>query len=136
VTLYHGNGNPVATTMTDANGGFQCTNLVPGSYIVGFGNLPPGYTFTSPDQGSNHATDSDVDPATGLTSAIVLMPGQNNPTINAGMVVNPTAIALASFTATRDGDQVVVRWMTTAEINTCGFRCTAAPMALVPAQRW
>jgi uncharacterized repeat protein (TIGR01451 family) len=35
---------------------------------------------------------------------------------------NPTAIALASFTATREGENVVVRWVTTAEVDTWGFQ--------------
>jgi hypothetical protein len=38
-----------------------------------------------------------------------LVPGQNNLTIYAGIVTTPTAIALASFTAIHEGDQVVVR---------------------------
>jgi uncharacterized repeat protein (TIGR01451 family) len=37
-------------------------------------------------------------------------------------ISKPTAIALASFIATREGGQVVVRWETTAEINTWGFQ--------------
>src|SRR5262249_39796770 len=36
-------------------------------------------------------------------------------------VIGPTAITLASFTATRAGEQVIVRWMTTTELNTWGF---------------
>jgi large repetitive protein len=103
--------DPVTTTTTDANGGFQLTNLGPGSY-----------TFTSPDQGSNDAVDSYIDPATALSSTITLVLGQNNLAIYAGIVTTPTGIAMASFTASRDGDQVVVRWMATAEINTWGFQ--------------
>jgi uncharacterized repeat protein (TIGR01451 family) len=33
----------------------------------------------------------------------------------------PTAITLASFTATHEGNVITVRWVTTAEINTWGF---------------
>src|SRR5262249_57053679 len=42
-----------------------------------------------------------------------------DPTIIA--INNPTAIALASFTAARAGEQIIVRWVTTAELNTWGF---------------
>jgi hypothetical protein len=57
-----------------------------------------------------------------LTSPITLAPGQNNPTLYAGIVViNPTAITLASFTATQEGGTITARWVTTAERNTWGF---------------
>lgn len=36
-------------------------------------------------------------------------------------IVEPTAITLARFTATQEPDRVVVRWETSAEINTWGF---------------
>jgi hypothetical protein len=123
VTLYDGAGHPIATTTTGADGSYQFTDLPPGRYTVGFGNLPPNYTFTPANQGGDDAADSDADPATGLTSQVTLVPGENNPSIYAGLVqINPTAITLASFTATREGAQVVVRWVTTAELNTWGFQ--------------
>jgi hypothetical protein len=61
--------------------------------------------------------------ATGITNVSTNNPGTSapgDPTIIA--IDNPTAIALAGFTATRQGDQVLVRWVTTAEINTWGFQ--------------
>jgi CshA-type fibril repeat protein len=68
-------------------------------------------------------------PAPGFSgTATLAYTVQNNygetspPAILSVKVVGATAIALASFTATRDGDQVVVRWVTTAEINTWGFQ--------------
>ncbi|MGK5061227.1 SdrD B-like domain-containing protein [Janthinobacterium sp. LB3P112] len=66
VNLFDASGTVVASATTDASGNYLFSNLVPGYYFLGF--VPPaGYTFTKPDVGG-YATDSDVDPATGLTT--------------------------------------------------------------------
>ena len=76
--------------------------------------LPAGVT-----QVSNQAVVS----ANAVTSVFTNNPGTSTPGDPTTIAINnPTAIALASFTATREGDQVVVRWVTTAEINTWGFQ--------------
>jgi uncharacterized repeat protein (TIGR01451 family) len=75
--------------------------------------LPAGVT-----QVSNQALVS----ANAIASILTNNPGTpaaGDPTTIA--INNPTAIALASFTAVRSGSQVVVRWTTTAELNTLGF---------------
>jgi hypothetical protein len=45
----------------------------------------------------------------------------SNTLISPISIVPPTAITLDSFTATREGGSVVVRWTTSAEIDTLGF---------------
>ncbi|MFL5801497.1 MAG: SdrD B-like domain-containing protein [Roseiflexaceae bacterium] len=120
VTLYDAAGNTIATTATDSNGLYQFVNLVPGTYVIGFSGLPSGYAFTAANQGGNDGRDSDVDPTTGHTDPITLLPGQNNLSLFAG-VIAPTAITLARFTATAAGGAIVVRWVTSAEFNTWGF---------------
>jgi hypothetical protein len=121
VTLYDESGTPIATTTTGPNGEWQFTNLAPGSYRVGFSNLPSGYEFTSPNSG-NDANDSDADPTNGLTPVVVLAEGENNPTLYAGIVrANPTAVTLTRFTATWDGAAVRLEWATGAEVDTLGF---------------
>lgn len=84
VTLYDGSGNPIATTVTDASGYYYFTNLTPGTYSLGF-TQPIGYIFSPQDAGSNDATDSDVNPATGKTGTVTLAAGENNLTIDAGV---------------------------------------------------
>ncbi|HNP87308.1 MAG TPA: SdrD B-like domain-containing protein [Kouleothrix sp.] len=121
VTLYDANGNPVATTITGSDGSYLFTNLPPGTYTVGFSNLPNGFTFTQPNQGGNDGNDSDVDPNTGLTQPIVIVPGTNQIDVFAGVIVKPTAVTLRIFTATWRGNVVEVRWETVAEINSLGF---------------
>jgi hypothetical protein len=88
---------------------------------LGFTNLPGGYRFTQPNQGSD-TSDSDVDPNTGRTGSVTIQPGDNNPTLWAGLYISPTAISLSSFTATREGQDVVIGWQTGAELNTFGYR--------------
>ena len=50
------------------------------------------------------------------------MPGDNFTTVGAGLVANPTAIKLASFGAASENGTLVVRWATSLELRTYGFR--------------
>ena len=86
VTLYAADGiTIVATTTTNALGNYTFTNIVAGAYVVGFSNLPAGYVFSSPNQGTDYTTDSDADIATGKTVTILLQSGQSNLTVDAGV---------------------------------------------------
>ena len=78
------------TTTTDADGMYSFTNLNPGEeYKVTFSDLPEGFEFTDANQGSDDALDSDADPTTGMTQVVTLAPGENNPTLDAGIVQQP-----------------------------------------------
>jgi len=85
VTLYNNAGTAIATTYTDASGNYLFTNLTPGTYSVGFSNLPAGFSFTGQDLGGNDATDSDVNPATGRTASATVTGGATNTTVDAGI---------------------------------------------------
>ena len=93
VELLDGDGNVVATQMTDAAGEYLFEDLVPGSYTVRF-TAPEGRELTAANVGDD-AADSDPDPATGLTAPIVLGPGDNNTTVDAGLAPLVPAISLA-----------------------------------------
>jgi len=130
VTLYDQNSTPILdprgqpiTVATDANGMFLITNLIPGSYQLGFSGYPVNYITTTANQGSDDMLDSDVDPATGLTQVLVLQPGVVNLSLGAGLVAvtHETAIALSEFSAIWRDAQVDLRWVTTAELGTFGF---------------
>ncbi len=84
VTLYDGSGVVVATTVTDADGAYSFTGLAAGTYQVGF-STPEGYVFSAAGQGLDPALDSNPDPATGRTADIVLVAGQHDATIDAGL---------------------------------------------------
>ena len=87
VTLYQcSNGNVVGVPITTGpNGEYLFSGLTPGSYYVGFSNLPAGFFFSPNDMGGNDTTDSDAMPGTGLTGCEVLDPGENNLTYDAGI---------------------------------------------------
>jgi len=86
VILYDASNNPVASTMTDADGFYMFTNLDPGTYTVGFSTIPSGLNFTLKDAGGNDNTDSDVNPLTGKSSSVTLSAGQVNLSLDAGLV--------------------------------------------------
>ncbi len=99
VTLYAADGvTVIATTITDEFGAYIFNNLTPGSYVVGFSNLPSGFVFSTQNAGGNNATDSDPNTTSGKTGVINLGPGQINTTVDAGLynAALPTA-ALGNF---------------------------------------
>ena len=96
VTLYNSSGAAIATATTDASGFYSFTNLVPGTYSVGF-TLPPGYAVTTKGGDPASDTDSNVNPATSRTDPVTLVGGENNPTLDAGVVLNAPGISLKKF---------------------------------------
>ena len=46
VTLYNNAGMAIAASTTNSDGQYQFVNLAAGTYSVGFGNLPGGFSFT------------------------------------------------------------------------------------------
>jgi hypothetical protein len=85
-------GTTVGTTTTDANGKYLFDTLPDGTYMVCFDLAAlPGtyaeYQLTKADEGSDDATDSDADPATGCTEPVTLTVDQpENLTLDAGLV--------------------------------------------------
>jgi hypothetical protein len=88
VELLDSNGTVVKSTTTDANGNYKFTDLQAGTYSVRFApsTLPSGATFTTPNQGSNDATNSKADTATGTTATFTLGKREYKPTLDAGIV--------------------------------------------------
>jgi protocatechuate 3,4-dioxygenase beta subunit len=84
VELLDASGSVTQTTQTNSSGYYLFPNLKPGTYSVQF-VAPSGYTFTLQAQGSDITKDSNPNPVTGTTDAVVLKSGDNNLTIDAGL---------------------------------------------------
>jgi len=87
VDLYDCQGEFMATTMTDENGYYLFTDLMPGDYYVEF-DKPDGYVFTMQDIGDD-TMDSDADANTGMTDCTTLASGESNLTLDAGLYMIP-----------------------------------------------
>ena len=101
VSLQDCSGNTLDITSTDANGEYAFTNLAPGDYVVNFGNIPSGYEFASQDQGGDDTVDSDAG-VTGDTACITLAPGEDNDTVDAGiMMITPSQLIITPSSISR-----------------------------------
>ncbi len=92
VTLYFANadgslGNAVGTETTDADGLYLFTGLTPGDYIAVIDTNGAG-ALTTLNAGDD-TLDSDFDPATGQTGVITLANGENDRSVDAGVVSGP-----------------------------------------------
>ena len=87
------NGSPgggddieIATTTSGPDGSYSFTTS-PGNYFLEF-DAPTGSNgFTQLDQGGDDATDSDVNPATGQTAVTTLTAGENDDSVDAGLIL-------------------------------------------------
>ncbi|KKO64936.1 Serine-aspartate repeat-containing protein D precursor [Janthinobacterium sp. KBS0711] len=75
-------GNVVASTTTDASGGYHF-DVNPGTYSVTV-VAPAGYVPTAANQGGDTAKDSNID-AAGKMAPVTLAPGETNLTLDAGL---------------------------------------------------
>ncbi|MEL6922886.1 MAG: SdrD B-like domain-containing protein, partial [Bacteroidota bacterium] len=86
VTLsgFSGNGDAVEqSTTTNASGIYFFIGLAPGTYKVTFAQ-PAGFKATYPNEGGDDTIDSDVDPATLMTTTTTLVSGDNYEDFDAG----------------------------------------------------
>ena len=82
----------IDTATTNINGDFRFVSLAAGTYYIQLLNLPEGLYFTAKDADGivSNTTDSDPNPATGITDAIVLGAGSYDATIDAGLIQQTT----------------------------------------------
>ena len=101
VELLDSNNVVMASMTTPNDGSYFFSGLRPGQYRIRF-TLPDGYVVTPADQGEDDTVDSDVDPATRLTSLRSLTSAQTDPTWDAG-IYRPASIGNRVWVDT-DGD--------------------------------
>ena len=87
VDLYKCDGTSMGSSFTDSNGHYEFNNINAGSYYLKFNLLDTlsHYRFTSEHSTNDTTLDSDVNPSTGLTECITLLPGQSDLTRDAGV---------------------------------------------------
>ena len=118
-------GNDVsATQITDDNGEYLFTMLVPGTYEVQF-SQPTTYVITRKDEFTNgfDFADSDISPLTGKTDPITLGSGEENRSVDGGFFIDPALpVALTSFEAQLiNNSEVVLKWATASEEDNSHF---------------
>jgi hypothetical protein len=104
VELYETGGTtPIRSMTTGTNGLYSFTGLTPACYQVKFvpGSFPTDFVATTATVGTNRLIDSDANPQTGLTQSVCLSAGENNTSVDAGLV-EKSLIAVFKATCIRD----------------------------------
>jgi len=110
VTLWSANEDGSPDTVLDSqttgdDGLYLFSDLTPNvGYVVQVSDLPPGYTVTDMDQGDDDAVDSDL-ASTGLLPAVTPGPGDENLTLDAGLVPPAALGDFVWFDENSDGIQ-------------------------------
>lgn len=92
ITVYLQNaGTTIASIVTNGNGGYYFSNLVPDNYEITFADIPLNTLITIQDAGGNafDATDSDADPQTAMIPSFPLAPKEINLTYDIGLYGAP-----------------------------------------------
>ena len=84
VELYDSANDLVATTITDPDGDYLFTGLVPGEEYSVVVVAPAGYSFSPQFAGNDPEVDSNAD-ANGEMPAVILFPGETNLSLDAGL---------------------------------------------------
>ena len=139
VKLYDGQNNFLGETTTAADGSYHFTNLPPGQYYLVFFK-PDGYSFTTQYASGNPAAsnDSNANVVTGKSDLIILNPGDNNITIDAGLY-RPAALGDfvwfdSNGNGKQDGGEPGVAGATVTLLNADGTAAKDINGVLVPPQ--
>lgn len=124
VTLFAEDGvTPIGAAITDGNGMYSFPNVVAGNYVVGFSNIPTGFTRTVKVGTLNDPTNSDID-GTNKTGILTLTSGSYNANVDAGFYNGfplPARELVATLATLQSNSICKVNWYTVDEENTRNF---------------
>jgi len=100
VELYDTSNTLVASTVTDGKGGYLFNGLMPGDYSVKF-IAPEGTSFSTANVGAD-GSDSDAN-ASGITGYYTLHSGEQNTSVDAGLVTPDVCAKLEGVTSLNEG---------------------------------
>ena len=127
ILLLDGNGNTVATTVSDVNGYYSFTGVETGAdgryYEVQF-RIPAAYRFTKSLGANGDINNSDANELTGKTGLVLMRAGADQLTLDAGVVtVGAGSLALHTLDLTTrlNGQRAMLQWVAENEMNTAQF---------------
>jgi protocatechuate 3,4-dioxygenase beta subunit len=112
---------PLDTVITAADGTYLFDDRLPGTYFVRFSEFPGGMYLTLRDQGGDDDVDSDPDQPSGITAPFALAEAGQIMNIFAGLTNQSFPVELLSFSAEWAGEDALLRWVTTFELNSDYF---------------
>lgn len=127
VILLDENGNEISSTVTDAGGKYLFSDIDAGTtgktYEVWF-KLPADYHFSRRNGSLADGQNSDANEITGKSGTFILLPGQVNDAVDAG-VISPALGTLPlhtlDLTAELKSGKVNLKWLAENEMNTARF---------------
>ena len=107
VDLLTDNGIFISSTTTDGLGNYGFVNLAPGKYRIRV-NAPEGYGATIQNAGTSDFKDSDISQATLTSDVIMLMSGDRNYSVDAGLsgLIDLELIKTVDKTVVQQGESV------------------------------
>ncbi len=121
LTLFDSNNVVVGvTTSAPISGFYRFSNLVAGAYNIRI-SVPPGSGISPQFQGSDPTVDSDVNPTNAFTPVFVLVPGQNNTNVDAGLYDFQIYAAIVEVSGSIVQGTPVLAWETETEYGTAGW---------------
>ncbi|MEO1366004.1 MAG: SdrD B-like domain-containing protein, partial [Acidobacteriota bacterium] len=123
VQLFSESGALQGSAMTNAEGAYIFFNIGPGTYYVRI-TPPAGFGFTTPNQGSDDALDSDIDPQLFTSPPFTVAPGELKRDIDGGLIPAASVDGLlwrdADLDGVRDGGEPRISGVTVELFNDGG----------------
>lgn len=120
VVLKNAGGNIVGTAITNTNGEYLFSNLMPGTYTLEFGIIT-NMLRAPHNMGGNNNINSKPNAATGIAT-VTIASGENNTTMDAGyQTITLLPVQDIVVMPKVNGNLVEVNWQTINEVNTSYF---------------